>query len=177
MLYMVHLKHVSVGLNEAIERCCASRSKHERHPVPEGILVLCPNAALSSQVRTMLPAMQITVSCIQMPLLASTHRRLPRVKHDRAHARSKRSQSATRFLPDASSHFLQVLEVAESLKDREGRPLVRSSRIASSLPLPHDIPDIVIATPAGLMNATVELGPFAGWEWTKAGIVSRCVML
>jgi hypothetical protein len=95
----------------------------------------------------------------------------------RVHARSQRSQSTPYFLPDASSHFLQVLEVAESLKDGEGRPLVRSARIASSLPLPHDIPDIVIATPAGLMNATVELGPFAGWEWTKAGIVSRCVML
>ena len=70
MLYMVHLKHVSAGLDEAaIECCCASRSKHERHPVPDGILVLCPNAALSSQVRAMLPAMQITVSCIRMPYL------------------------------------------------------------------------------------------------------------
>ena len=95
----------------------------------------------------------------------------------RVHARSQRSQSTPYFLPEASSHFLQVLEAAESLKDGEGQPLVRIARIASSLPLPHDIPDIVIATPAGLMNATVELGPFAGWEWTKAGIVSRCVML
>lgn len=70
MLYMVHLKHVSAGLDEAaIECCCASCSKHERHPVPDGILVLCPNAALSSQVRAMLPAMQITVSCIRMPYL------------------------------------------------------------------------------------------------------------
>ncbi len=74
------------------------------------------------------------------------------------------------------SYWLQVFELAESLKDREGRPLVRSARIASSLPLPDYVPDIVIATPAGLMNTTVELGPFAGGEWTKAGIVSRCAM-
>ena len=68
----------------------------------------------------------------------------------------------------------QVVSFADSLKDSEGRPLVRSARIASSLPLPQEVPDIVVATPAGLMGATTDLGPYAGWEWTKAGIVSRC---
>jgi hypothetical protein len=81
MLYIAHLKHVSAGRHEtAIEDCCP-RSKHERHPVPDGILVLCPNAALSSQVRMMLSAMQITVSRYTDAVLASMHRRLPRVKH------------------------------------------------------------------------------------------------
>ena len=68
----------------------------------------------------------------------------------------------------------QVVSFADSLRDGEGRPLVRSARIASSLPLPQEVPDIVVATPAGLMGATTDLGPYAGWEWTKAGIVSRC---
>ena len=68
----------------------------------------------------------------------------------------------------------QVVSFADSLKDSEGRPLVRSARIASSLPLPQEVPDVVVATPAGLMSATTDLGPYAGWEWTKAGIVSRC---
>ena len=69
---------------------------------------------------------------------------------------------------------MQVVSFADSLQDKEGRPLVRSARIASSLPLPLEVPDIVVATPAGLMGATTDLGPYAGWEWTKAGIVSRC---
>ena len=68
----------------------------------------------------------------------------------------------------------QVVSFADSLRDGQGRPLVRSARIASSLPLPLEVPDIVVATPAGLMGATTDLGPYAGWEWTKAGIVSRC---
>ena len=70
-----------------------------------------------------------------------------------------------------------MVSFAESLQDDEGNPLVRSTRIASSIPLPQDVPDLVVATPAGLMNATTDLGPYAGWEWTKAGIVSRYVLL
>ncbi len=72
---------------------------------------------------------------------------------------------------------MQVVSFAESLKDSEGKPLVRSTQIASSIPLPHDVPDLVVTTPAGLMNATTELGPYAGWEWTKLGIVSRYIIL
>ena len=68
----------------------------------------------------------------------------------------------------------QVVSLAESLQDDEGKPLVRSARLASSIPLPLEVPDLVVATPAGLMNATTDLGPYAGWEWTKSGIVSRC---
>lgn len=71
---------------------------------------------------------------------------------------------------------MQVVSLAESLRDSEGRPLVRSARIASSIPLPQEVPDLVVATPAGLMNATVDLGPYAGWEWTKSGIVSRYIL-
>ena len=71
----------------------------------------------------------------------------------------------------------QVVSFAESLQDGQGKALVRCARIASSLPLPQDMPDLVVATPAGLMNATTDLGPYSGWEWTKSGIVSRCGVL
>ena len=67
----------------------------------------------------------------------------------------------------------QVVSFAESLRGAEGASLVRCARIASSVPLPQEVPDLVVATPAGLMNATTDLGPYAGWEWTKSGIVSR----
>lgn len=83
------------------------------------------------------------------------------------------SSTCTRLL----TCFAQVMSFAESLQDNEGKPLVRSARIASSIPLPQDVPDLVVATPAGLMNATTDLGPYAGWEWTKLGIVSRYVLL
>ncbi len=69
------------------------------------------------------------------------------------------------------------MSFAESLQDAEGNPLVRSARLASSIPLPLEVPDLVVATPAGLMNATTDLGPYAGWEWTKSGIVSRSAVL
>ena len=69
-----------------------------------------------------------------------------------------------------------MISFAESLRGDDGHPLVRSARIASSIPLPQEVPDLVVATPAGLMNATTDLGPYAGWEWTKTGIVSRCVV-
>ena len=39
-----------IASQEAVEDCVCLCSKHERHWVPDGILVLCPNAALSSQV-------------------------------------------------------------------------------------------------------------------------------
>ncbi|EIE24767.1 P-loop containing nucleoside triphosphate hydrolase protein, partial [Coccomyxa subellipsoidea C-169] len=67
----------------------------------------------------------------------------------------------------------QVVAFADSLKGPSGAPLVRSAHISSAAPLPRDMPDIVAATPAGLMAATQEYGQYAGWHWTKAGIVTR----
>ncbi len=67
--------------------------------------------------------------------------------------------------------------MADTLRGASGEPLVRSTFISSAAPLPRDVPDLVAATPAGLMAATQEYGQFSGWHWTKAGIVTRCVHL
>ena len=80
-------------------------------------------------------------------------------------------------MPECGHTCAQVISIAESLRDDDGNPLVRSARIASSIPLPQEVPDLVVATPAGLMNTTTDLGPYAAWEWTKSGIVSRCLEL
>ena len=46
--------------------------------------------------------------------------------------------------------------------------------VSSATSLPRGTPpDIVAATPAALMHATEEAGQYAGWEWTKDGIVAR----
>ncbi|CAL8464060.1 g3595 [Coccomyxa elongata] len=67
----------------------------------------------------------------------------------------------------------QVVAMADTLRGASGEPLVRSTHISSAAPLPRDVPDLVAATPAGLMAATQEYGQFSGWHWTKAGIVAR----
>ena len=67
-----------------------------------------------------------------------------------------------------------MVAFADSLKGSSGAPLVQSAYISSAAPLPRDIPDLVAATPAGLMAATQEYGQYTGWHWTKAGIVARC---
>lgn len=69
----------------------------------------------------------------------------------------------------------QVVAAADSLKSPSGAPLLVATHISSAKPLPRDIPDLVAATPAGLMGATDEYGQYAGWHWSKAGIVTRCV--
>lgn len=68
----------------------------------------------------------------------------------------------------------QVVAMADTLRGASGEPLVRSTYISSAAPLPRDCPDLVAATPSGLMAATQEYGQFSGWHWTKAGIVTRC---
>lgn len=68
----------------------------------------------------------------------------------------------------------QVVAFADALKSNTGAPLVRAAHVSSQLPLPRQLPDIVAATPAALMAATGEYGQYAGWEWTKEGIVARC---
>ncbi len=50
---------------------------------------------------------------------------------------------------------------------------MRAAHVSSQLPLPRALPDLVAATPAALMAATEQYGRYAGWEWTKEGIVAR----
>lgn len=73
-----------------------------------------------------------------------------------------------------ASCALQVVSFADSLRGASGEPLLRAAHISSAAPLPRQLPDLVAATPAALMSATQEYGQYAGWEWTKEGIVARC---
>ena len=67
-----------------------------------------------------------------------------------------------------------MVAFADALKAKSGAPLVRAAHVSSQLPLPRELPDVVAATPAALMAATEEYGRYAGWQWTKEGIVARC---
>ena len=68
----------------------------------------------------------------------------------------------------------QVVAFANALRGPDGAPLVRAAHVATNSPPPRDVPDLVTATPAGLITATQNYGPFFGWEWTRAGIMARC---
>lgn len=68
----------------------------------------------------------------------------------------------------------QVVAFANALRGLDGAPLVRAAHVATNSPPPRDVPDLVTATPAGLITATQNYGPFFGWEWTRAGIMARC---
>lgn len=69
----------------------------------------------------------------------------------------------------------QVKQVADSLVDGSGKPLVITAQVSSSQPPPFDIPDIVVTTPASLINCTQ--GSYFGPEWTRGGILARQVRL
>jgi hypothetical protein len=71
--------------------------------------------------------------------------------------------------------FMQVVAFANTLRDADGQPLVRSARVSGTTAPPRELPDIVVATPAGLMGVTREFGPACGIDWTKEGIVARYV--
>ena len=68
----------------------------------------------------------------------------------------------------------QVVAFANALQRSDGAPLVRAAHVATNSPPPREVPDLVTATPAGLITATQNYGPFFGWEWTRAGIMARC---
>ena len=147
--------------------------------------MLCPNAALGSQVRptSQAPAgtrpkkpHRIPAHTLRDVLCGGSHYTWRQDLDLELYSVQELHSSATGRGGGSRQTCVsaQVVSFADSLQDNDGRPLVRSARIASSLPLPLEVPDIVVATPAGLMGATTDLGPYAGWEWTKAGIVSRC---
>lgn len=68
---------------------------------------------------------------------------------------------------------MQVVAFADSLRGTSGEPLLRAAHVSSAAPLPRALPDLVAATPAALMAATQDYGQFAGWAWTKEGVVAR----
>jgi hypothetical protein len=68
---------------------------------------------------------------------------------------------------------IQVVAFANTLRDTEANPLVRSARVSGTAAPPRELPDIVVITPAGLMGFTRGFGPACGIDWTKEGIVAR----
>jgi hypothetical protein len=69
---------------------------------------------------------------------------------------------------------MQVVAFADALRGPGGAPLLRAAHVATTSPPPREAPDLVAVTPAGLITATQNYGPFFGWEWTRAGVVARC---
>lgn len=65
----------------------------------------------------------------------------------------------------------QVKLVADSLTDTAGKPLLETAHVSNSSPPPFTVPDIVVTTPASLINIT-EASHY-GPEWTKGGILAR----
>ncbi len=68
---------------------------------------------------------------------------------------------------------MQVVNFAGKLQDSSGTPLVRAAHISSSSPPPKLLPHVVVATPAGLMNATEDFPLAYGRFWSRNGIISR----
>ncbi len=69
----------------------------------------------------------------------------------------------------------QVKLVADSLTDLDGKPLLETAHVSNSTPPPFTVPDIVVTTPASLINIT-EASHY-GPEWTKGGILARYAYL
>ncbi len=67
----------------------------------------------------------------------------------------------------------QVLAVALSLKSTNGSPLLSACLVNSSNPPPAEAPDIIVATPGGLLNFISEAGVAYGHLWTPEGLTER----
>ena len=64
--------------------------------------------------------------------------------------------------------------MANSMLGADGLPLLFTARISSSRPPPRQLPDITVATPAGLIYASDNYSHHYGPAWTREGIVDRC---
>ncbi|KXZ56712.1 hypothetical protein GPECTOR_1g641 [Gonium pectorale] len=67
----------------------------------------------------------------------------------------------------------QVVAAVSSLRGADGKQLVTASHINSSNPPPFDAPDVIVATPAGLLTILNDAGGAYGWLWTEEGMQAR----
>lgn len=64
----------------------------------------------------------------------------------------------------------QVVATTEALCDSDKAPLVRAVQVSSSLPPPFETPDVIVATPGGLMALITGSGRHYGGLWTSEGL-------
>ena len=161
----------------ALKRSCdpAGRDEPDR-PLQDGILVLCPNAALCQQVALTPGSSACWRLAARLSGNASSSVWL--------HVPSRACDVLWQETPGALCHLwggrpradlrMQVVAFADALRGPGGAPLLRAAHVATTSPPPREAPDLVAVTPAGLITATQNYGPFFGWEWTRAGVVARC---
>jgi hypothetical protein len=67
----------------------------------------------------------------------------------------------------------QVLATIRALKGADGEPLLAACQVSSSLPPPFETPDVVVATPGGLVTLLRESGRHYGPLWSPEGLARR----
>ena len=164
------LNHALALLLIAIDRHRCCRSVEE-----QGALVICPNAALCRQVFLFLEAqcgllLPPNIAWNQYPFQDLNVSKKPSFC-DYIYTNHSLKDFWKRL---RAVHFLaQVVDFAGRLQDSNGSPLVRAAHISSSSPPPKLLPHVVVATPAGLMNATEEFPLAYGRFWSRDGIIRR----
>lgn len=71
----------------------------------------------------------------------------------------------------------QVVRLVGSLLDTQGQPVLRACHISSSSPPPFDPPDIVAATPGGLVTLFNDRGFAYGSHWTAEAVSARAAFV
>ncbi|GIL99170.1 hypothetical protein Vretimale_4395 [Volvox reticuliferus] len=67
----------------------------------------------------------------------------------------------------------QVVATVNGLCGPEGEQLLTAAHINSSNPPPFDAPDVIVATPAGLLTIINDAGGAYGWLWSEEGMQAR----
>ncbi|EFJ41914.1 hypothetical protein VOLCADRAFT_98000 [Volvox carteri f. nagariensis] len=67
----------------------------------------------------------------------------------------------------------QVVATVNGLQGPDGEQLLTAAHINSSNPPPFDAPDVIVATPAGLLTIINDAGGAYGWLWSEEGMQAR----
>lgn len=88
------------------------------------------------------------------------------------HARRHRATAALVLCPNGALCDQVLAAAAEALRDPGGGPpLAAAALVSAQCPPPAALPDIVVATPGGLLSLLDNSGAAYGHEWTRAGVV------